>query len=237
MFRRGLFIALRLFYIGSILLEVEIERGTAMRGDASLGKLLRQGQLWRGSEHPAQGGADLLPTGFEALDECIGGWPRGALVELLSAHGQGLSLLLPLLVRLGRERRWLAWVDPPWQLHAPALAARGVAVSRILLVRSGERQTRFWTMEQLLRSGNCALAACWPGSMKETQVRRLQLAAERGGSLGVLFRSLEVTSRPSMAALRLRLESRPDGLEVEVLKRRGGWSGGRGKVAWDGCSG
>ena len=208
-----------------------------MRGEVSLGRLLRQGQLWRGREHSDQGGVEFLPTGFEGLDECIGGWPRAALVELLSAHGQGLSLLVPLLVRLGREHRWLAWVDPPWQLHAPALAARGIAVSRILLVRSGERQARFWTMEQLLRSGNCALVACWPGLMEAAQVRRLQLAAEQGDSLGVLFRSLEAASRPSMAALRLRLESRPGGLEIEVLKRRGGWSGGRVKVAWESCSG
>jgi cell division inhibitor SulA/protein ImuA len=200
--------------------------------EAVLDRLQQQGRLWRGRGFSAEAG--LLATGFEALDRLIGGWPQGALVELLSAHGEGLSLLVPLLVRLGRESRWLAWVDPPWQLHAPALAARGVAVERLLQVSSGGGEKLAWTVEQLLASGNCALVACWPGRLKSGPLRRLQLAAERGGCLGVLFRPLEAASAPSVAALRLRLESTEKGLAVQVLKRRGGWGGGRVEVA---CTG
>ncbi|HHH13441.1 MAG TPA: translesion DNA synthesis-associated protein ImuA [Thiolapillus brandeum] len=201
-----------------------------MAAEASLESLLHRGLLWRGNGREGAAGR-ALSSGFRELDEATGGgWPSGALVELVSPGGQGLSLLVPLLVRLGREPRWLAWVDPPWHPHAPALAARGVAVSRILQVRTAGGAEGLWAAEQLLRSGNCAVVMLWPGRLGTARLRRLQLAAEEGDCLGVLFRSPEAVAAPSPAALRLRLGSRGGKLAVEVLKRRGGWNGGRVEV-------
>jgi len=255
-----------------------------MAAEASLESLLQRGLLWRGNGREGAAGR-ALSSGFRELDEATGGgWPSGALVELVSPGGQGLSLLVPLLVRLGtseqvwtrqivpepfenkakfaanspllartstplsdgsgarcefttcsevplgREPRWLAWVDPPWHPHVPALAARGVAVSRILQVRTAGGAEGLWAAEQLLRSGNCAVVMLWPGRLGTARLRRLQLAAEEGDCLGVLFRPPEAAAAPSPAALRLRLGSRGGKLVVEVLKRRGGWNGGRVEV-------
>jgi len=223
-----------------------------MATEASLESLLHRGLLWRGSGRERAAGR-MLPSGFRELDAATGGgWPSGALVELVSPGGQGLSLLVPLLARtstplsdgsgarcefttcsevpLGREPRWLAWVDPPWHPHVPALAARGVAVSRILQVRTAGGAEGLWAAEQLLRSGNCAVVMLWPGRLGTARLRRLQLAAEEGDGLGVLFRPPEAAAAPSPAALRLRLGSHGEKLAVEVLKRRGGWNGGRVEV-------
>ncbi len=200
-----------------------------MTVEASLENLLHRGLLWRGDGR--EGSARRkLSTGFRALDEATGGWPAGALAELISPDGGGLSLLVPLLARPeppGQEPRWLAWVDPPRHPHAPALAARGVEVSRLLRVRTGGGAERLWAAEQLLRSGSCSVVMLWPGRPDTVRLRRLQLAAEAGGALGVLFRSAEAAVEPSPAALRLRLAPHPGGWEVEVLKRRGGRSGAR----------
>ena len=205
-----------------------------MAAEASLDHLLRRGLLWRGGE-PARNGSRVLASGFGELDRVIGGgWPAGALVELVSASGLGLSLLVPLLARLSAEPRWLAWVDPPWHPHAPALAARGIALSRLLRVKSGDGEESLWAAEQLLRSGNCAVVLLWPSRIHAPQLRRLQLAAEQGDCLGVLFRPLQAEAEPSTAALRLRLEGDGAGLRVKVLKCRGGWSGGEAVVP---CSG
>ncbi len=202
-----------------------------MKRAAALDGLLRRGLVWRGGE-AEEGREERIGTGFSALDEAIGGWPRQGLVELISSAGQGLSLLLPLLRRLSGEERWLAWVNPPGRLHVPALAVRGVPAERLLMVRGGAEGA--WATEQLLRSGGCSLVLFWPGRIASVRLRRLQLAAETGRSLGVLFRPVAAQEQASPAVLRLRLEGGGDRLRVMVLKRRGGWSGARVTVA---CAG
>ena len=207
-----------------------------MAAEASLDHLLRRGLLWKGGETPANG-SRMLSSGFGELDRITGGgWPAGALVELVSVSSLGLSLLVPVLARLSAEPRWLAWVDPPWHPHAPALAARGIEVARLLRVKSRDGKEGLWAAEQLLRSGNCSAVLLWPARIGSARLRRLQLAAEQGDCLGVLFRPLGAERENSMAALRLRLRLEGDGagLRVKVLKRRSGWSGGEAVVP---CSG
>lgn len=198
-----------------------------MSAQDALESLLRQGLVWRGGESAAAPARAALPSGFERLDAVAGGWPAAALTELISDAGLGLSLLVPLMARLARGDRWLVVVDPPWRLHAPALAARGVAPERLLQVRGGAAARAAWAMEQLLRAGTCALVLGWAGDLAPVHLRRLQLAAGEGGCPAVLFRPAGAAAQPSPAALRLRLRARPAGLEVEVLKRRHGRAGGR----------
>lgn len=188
-------------------------------------QLIERGELWHGRGSAQQAGA-VEPSGWRALDECIGGgWPRAALVELLSHGQQGLPLLLPLLARLGRKSRWLAWVAPPHLPFAPGLASSGIDLQKVLLIREVDEQQRLWAAEQALGSGSCAAVLLWPQRLQVVQVRRLQLAAERGDCLGVLFRPLRDVAVGSPAALRLKLSPSPLGLDIEVLKRRAGWGG------------
>ncbi|RMG33135.1 MAG: translesion DNA synthesis-associated protein ImuA [Gammaproteobacteria bacterium] len=184
-----------------------------------------RGLVWRGRDDRPQGDA-VESSGWPVLDECIGGgWPKGALSELLSRHRLGLSLLLPGLARLSREGRWLGWVAPPHLPFAPGLVQAGVALDRLLLVREVDARERLWAAEQLLKSGRCSMVLLWPQTLRDPQIRRLQLAAEQGDCIGVLFRPLRVAAQPSPAALRLRLLPSPLGMDVEVLKRRHGWGG------------
>jgi hypothetical protein len=189
----------------------------------SLEALLQRADIWRADSVPPVTG---LPTGFPELDERLagGGWPAGALTEILvSRHGIGeLSLLLPALARLSRGDRWLAFIAPPYIPYAPALAAAGIDLARVLLVEPGTRRDQAWAMEQSLRAGSAAVLA-WPGDVQGKMLRRLQLAAEAGGAWGVLFCSPRCASEPSPAALRLRLEPGSPGVRVAILKRRGGW--------------
>jgi len=194
-----------------------------MAGGA-IDKLIAGGRLWRGRAS-GQAQERLEPTGWRVLDECIGGWPKGGICELLSPGHQGLSLILPLLAHLSQGERWLAWVGPPYLPFAPALVAAGVNLERILLVQEKDATQCLWASEQLLRSPSCALVLAWPQQLQPTQLRRLQLAAEQGGGMGMLFRSLRATSQSSHAALRLRITPSPLGLDVAVLKRPGGWGG------------
>src|SRR5690348_13155233 len=146
--------------------------------DKQLQELLAHPSVWRGRSRAT---IPTLPTGFAALDAGLpgGGWPRHGLVEILTPRpGVGeLYLLLPVLAALSRAvpARWCTWVSPPHEPFAPALQAHGVALERMLLVRTlsspsrardsqrrrGDGDMNSWTLEQALRSGACGIALAW----------------------------------------------------------------------------
>lgn len=181
--------------------------------------------IWRGNQR-AQTAENALPTGFAALDELLpgGGWPRGALTEvLLSRQGIGeLRLLTPTLARLSQADGWIAWVAPPYVPYAAALAAAGIDLARLVVVKPSNDADAWWTAEQALRSGACGALLAWLRAADERRMRRMQLAAETGHTWGVLFRHARAAQDRSPAALRLLLEPVTDGLAVSILKRRGG---------------
>ena len=199
----------------------------------ALQALLGHPDLWLGSGKDAGAGRrPILPTGFTALNALLpgGGWPAGAVTEiLLPGVGIGeMRLLLPSLAGPG-DGRLIAWIDPPYLPYAPALSAGGVRLSRVLVVCAGTDRDRLWAAELALRSGACGTVLAWPGECDDRSLRRLALAAEKGGCLTVLFRPSSCAARPSAAALRLRLDPSPGGVTVEVLKGRGG-AGRRAEV-------
>jgi len=200
----------------------------------SLPDLLQRADIWRGDQTPPKTLAvndASLSSGFAELDALLpgGGWPRGALTEIILPQEGigGLSLLMPALAKLSRARRWLAWVSPPHIPYAPALAYAGIDLSRVLLVRPKARTDGLWALEQTLRAGTCGAVIAWPAAgLSPRQLRRLQLAAEEGNTWGILFRTRAAEKEASPAALRLRLEADDNGLAVHVLKRRGAWATG-----------
>jgi cell division inhibitor SulA/protein ImuA len=194
--------------------------------DKQLQELLAHPSVWRGRSRAA---LETLPTGFPQLDAGLpgGGWPRHGLVEILTPDtGVGeLYLLLPVLAALSHTTpaRWCTWVSPPHEPFAPALLAHGVALERILVVRT---HLPLWAHEQALRSGACDTALAWLPRASPRAIRRLQLAAEQGRALGVLYRSQRFAHEASPAMLRVMLEPLvlpgAQGARVSLLKSRGG---------------
>jgi hypothetical protein len=93
--------------------------------------------IWRGSEL-ARTGCPGIASGFAALDAELpgGGWPCGALTEILPQHeGIGeLRILGPALAQLAAQGKFIAWIAPPYLPYAPALAAAGIGLERVLIV-------------------------------------------------------------------------------------------------------
>ncbi|HEY6095472.1 MAG TPA: translesion DNA synthesis-associated protein ImuA [Gallionellaceae bacterium] len=193
--------------------------------NASLDSVLQHPGIWRGDQL-AQMGEETLPSGFAELDKQLpgGGWPRGALTEiLLEREGIGeLRLLLPALARISAKSDWQVWVAPPHVPYAPALSVAGVNLKQLLVAQPQSAGDAWWTAEQALRSGACSAVLAWLSAPDEKRMRRLQLGAEAGRTWGVLFRSASAAQERSTAALRLRLEATSNGLAVHILKRRGG---------------
>lgn len=209
-----------------------------MSTSAELDRLLSHPVIWRGAQAAPRA---VTPTGFTALDACLpgGGWLLCGLIELLYEHpGVGeISLLLPALRSLLNRplSRWCAWVAPagrPGQgeilePYAPALAAAGLPLDRLLVIRpeASQRGAPLWAFEQALASGACEAVLGWQITPRMPQLRRLQLAAEKGRALGVLFRDTRAAEAASAASLRILLTRTDTHTRLSFLKSRGGFRG------------
>ncbi len=180
--------------------------------------------VWRGNQLSRVASASV-PTGFAALDAQLpgGGWPTAALTEILPQHaGIGeLRILGAALAALSAQKHTLAWIAPPHLPYAPALAAIGIDLARIIIVTTRSPRETLWATEQALRSKACGAVLAWPGIIKYPELRRLQLAAEDNPVLAVLFRLPQTSAETSCAALRLDLKTWHGQLAVRILKRRG----------------
>ncbi len=148
-------------------------------------------QLWRGCDMAGQGDYGQS-TGYPELDAILPGcgWPRNALVEIISPHwGMGeLQLLIPLMRSVIAQNKWILWISPPYLLYAPALIQAGIDTGKVLVVQLDTScKDALWSMEKALQTESCGLVLAWQNWLPGKVVRRLQLAAETGKTIGVLF--------------------------------------------------
>ena len=190
---------------------------------AALEEILQRHPVWLG--RAPQLAVPAVPTGFPALDSELpgGGWPAGALTEILgSQEGIGeLGLVLPALAALTWAGKRAVWLAPPHLPYAPALAAAGVNLAQLAVVRAPGRRDALWAAEQALRAGCCHALLGWFRRAGYDDLRRLAVAAEGSGACVVLFRPRDAAAESSPACLRLALEADGDALSVHILKRRG----------------
>jgi protein ImuA len=183
----------------------------------------------------SQAALPVLATGELALDAQLpgGGWPIGALTEILQPPGlhSEWRLLLPALARCGQGP--VVLVAPPHLPFAPALAAQGLSTQRLLWVCASASAARMWSCEQALRCAEVSAVLAWLPQARSEQLRRLQMAAAEYSKLLFVMRPAAALEEASPAALRLHLQPQvvapaaaawppwPDALQVQLLKRRG----------------
>ncbi|MDP1734176.1 MAG: translesion DNA synthesis-associated protein ImuA [Sulfuritalea sp.] len=208
-----------------------LERGDIRRGNAFAVTCPRSGFPGTQSE-PALRSASCgtFPTGFPALDAELpgGGWPRGALTELLPEQtGIGeLGLLLPALAALTAAGQTVVLIAPPHCAHAPAWAAAGIRLDCLRLVFPRRPRDALWAGVEALRCGGVAATLLWldamfRGHLPANSSRRLQVAAGEGGGAAFFFRPPQLAVAASPAPLRLQLQAAGKQLRVQLLKRRG----------------
>ena len=193
---------------------------------ASVAELVQLPGVWRGGELE-HARLPSIPTGHAALDAELpgGGWPTGTLSEVLH-DGVGLgevTLLSHALATATAGERLVAWIHPPHIPYAPAIAQSGIPLARCVVVRPSDREDALWAAEQALKSGACGAVLLWMERFAEEYawLRRLQMAAQAGRSIAVLFRSTAAERHASPAHLRVVLERAGAGLDVRIPKRRG----------------
>jgi cell division inhibitor SulA len=178
---------------------------------------------WERKAAPARSLA--TPTGNAALDGLLpgGGWPKAGLVEIIvpNEFTDAIALVIPALVRLSRQGRWIAMVSPPCQTRARLFTDAEVNSARVLQVNPHPGRSALWTVESMLQSGACSVVLSWPNCNTELMDKRLQKAAASGRALGILIRNEGPSIPPSGADVRLKLETSVAGEAVYLLDSQG----------------
>lgn len=212
-----------------------------------------QPQVWRASSlgHCASPGRS---SGFAALDAELpgGGWPTGAISELLCPLFGVLEWRLlapglrPLLAEVApaapmrpgrraaaanapqRAARSLLLINPPFTPHLPGLLAEGLPPQRIVWIAPETAQQQLWATEQAIKANAAAAIVAWLPQARAEQIRRLQACALGSQAPVFLLRPWAAQAQSSAAPLRLLLAPGAAwSLDVHLLKRRGpahaGW--------------
>ena len=181
-----------------------------------------------------------VDTGYAGLNQVLpgGGWPQGALIELLQPQA-GLDewgLLAPALaaVQLAAPGQLMVLVGPPCWPFGPALGARQLNMQRLLCVQAqapanerGQGPALLWATREALQCADVAGVLAWLPEARSAHLRRLQMAAHAHNKLLFVFRPFRAQHESSPAPLRLLLEGatgeegEQGNLWVHVLKRRG----------------
>jgi len=186
-------------------------------------------QVWR-ADALAAPQVDTVSSGDATLDAQLpgGGWPVGALTELVQAPGVHLEwrLLLPALLRCGQGPVVLVGAPALGAAallpFAPALAGLGLPWQRLLWLRAAQAQ--LWVAEQALRCAPVDAVLLWLAQARPQELRRLQLAAAQHHKLLFVMRHSDAAHTASPAVLRVQITpcaTHATGLRVEILKRRG----------------
>ena len=180
-----------------------------MRSGASMSNRLEILEILRTSvqrlEKANHEPGEIVPSGCGGLDTLLEkkGFERGTLVEWLGTAGSGATMLAMLSAQqacVGGGT--LAIVDDKRQFYPPAAKALGIDLGRTIVLQPQNIQDTSWCLQQILSCPGIAAVMCWPDTIKERMLRRLQLAAEKGGALAMLMRPPDAQHHPSWAKVR-----------------------------------
>ena len=143
-----------------------------------------------------KGRADrTFTTGLDVLDALApaNAFARGTIHELLFAPNHGeprfFATVLAQHASAHKQRRLpIIWSDPRGELYPPALAAMGIDLRQLYLLRPPSPADETWAVAECLRCKGVGAVVAAPQVLSRVEARRLQLAAETGGGVGLLLR-------------------------------------------------
>ena len=184
--------------------------------------LQRKSLVWHAKEKKQIN--DVTPSGYSELDHKLqGGFPNIGVIEVSAEIGIGeLRLLLP-NIRQQAQNRITVFIHPPGFVNAEHMHNQGFDLENILIISPNSFKEALWASEQCLKSGACCAVLLWCQSLEVHQVRRFQVAAEKGNCLQFLLKGTQANVLSIPVSLSMQLSAHPNGIEVSIPKRRGGW--------------
>jgi protein ImuA len=146
--------------------------------------------------------APVLPFGLPEIDARLpgGGLVCGALHEIAGGGNGAVDGAAAALFAAGiaaRTRGQVLWCVTRPDLFAPALSQAGLKPGRLIYLEAGDDKAVMACFEEGLRHGGLGAAVAELARLPMAVSRRLQLAAESAGSLGIALRRWR---RPTEAA-------------------------------------
>jgi len=178
------------------------------------------------------GRKSVVSTGIEGLDRILpgGGLTQGGLVEWLAEPGCGSATLASfgLTTALGAGKSWCV-VDGSRTFVGGSLPTDDIR-RRCLVAHPEEEEQLWWAVEQSLRCSGIGLTWVWADRVPDRVIQRWQVAAEKGGGIGAVFRTPEAARRRSWADVRFGVvpvpsQGRGRRLQVSVIYCRGQMAG------------
>jgi protein ImuA len=173
-----------------------------------------------------------LPFGQSAIDKrlAVGGLAASALHEVAGASASladdaAATLFVAGVAARAGGNAMVLWVMTRTDLFTPGLAQAGLGPHRLMQVDARRDEDALAVMEEGLRHGGLAAVVGEIGRVGITASRRLQLAAEEGGTMALLLRrrhrpEQSPTVEPSAAVTRWTIGCAPStALPVEGVGR------------------
>jgi protein ImuA len=135
-----------------------------------------------------------------------GGLARAAVHEVLAADsGAAAGFCAVVLARAAAGRGSVLWITEDPDAWPSGLARFGLSPADLVLVQVPRPVDGLWAMEECLRCPGVAGALLMLRDLDLTAARRLQLAAETGGGIGLLLRPDAADAGASTALTRWRV--------------------------------
>jgi protein ImuA len=188
-----------------------------------------------------------LPFGIAGMDQALpgGGLALGALHEVAGGPGGAADGAAATLFAAGiaaRTRGKVLWCVARQDLFAPALAQAGLVPERVIYVEAGDEPSLLACFEEGLRHRGLGTVVAEVARLPMTASRRLQLAAESAGVIGLALRRWRRPAQavdfgqPTAAVTRWRVSALPSAplpvpgigrarWRVELLRTRAGECG------------
>lgn len=162
----------------------------------------------------------VLPFGVAEVDARLpgGGLALGALHEVAGGGNGAIDGAAAALFATGiaaRTRGKVLWCVTRQDLFAPALAQAGLSPDRVIYVDAGDEKSVLACFEEGLRHGGLGAVIAEVARLSMTASRRLQLAAESTGSIGIPVRRWRRQAdasdfgQPTASATRWRVSALP----------------------------
>ena len=191
--------------------------------------LVLQNRIRKAETAQRVGQGEFISSGCDAIDQLLPGrgYSPGTLVQWLvpdllgASNATGVNsgeippgghaadyLSLLAAIEACKDGKSLVVLDPWHQFYPPAVAALGVDMANLIILRSqpkGQVKAQqsngdlYWAIDQSLRCS--AVGAVWGplGSIDQRWFRRFQLSAESSGCLGLFIQSAKEAKQPSWA--------------------------------------
>jgi protein ImuA len=165
-------------------------------------------------------GRPTLPFGLKAIDGILpnGGLALGALHEVAGGGNGAIDGAAAALFAAGiaaRTKGKVLWCVTRQDLFAPALAQAGLSPDRVIYVEVGNEKDILACFEEGLRHTGLGATVAEVARLSMTASRRLQLAAESSGGIGIAIRRWRRQTeaadfgQPTAAVTRWRVSALP----------------------------